>query len=103
MGFGTEATAIASMERTDYLLVGYDGGEVALFNLLDNQRLTITKAHEKPIRKILYNCATRHITTLAEDGHVKIWELRVGIDCLFYSGYRSGEYKSRCVAVFLVP
>ena len=85
MGFGMAVTDICPMDRMDYLLVGYESGELAVFNLLDNQRLTIIKAHEKPVRKILYNSLTRHITTLAEDGHVKMWELRVGVVCCLSS------------------
>lgn len=77
LGSGSPPSAMITMNKLNYLIVGYEDGGLAVYSLVNDKQLAILKAHDKVIRKILYNLEMNTITTISEDGYVKIWEFRV--------------------------
>lgn len=77
LGNGSDVTAIACMPKTNFVVVGYADGSLTAFSLVDCHMLATTKAHTRCIRKILCDSNKGIMTTISEDGYVKIWEIRV--------------------------
>lgn len=77
LGNGSDVTAISYMPKSNFVVVGYADGSLTAFNLIDCHVLATTKAHKRCIRKILCDSNKGIMTTISEDGYVKIWEIQV--------------------------
>ena len=77
LGDCSPVSAILCISYSTYLAVGYDNGNLNIYELMNSKHVASIKAHDKPIRKLLYNLNTNIITTISEDGYIKFWELRV--------------------------
>lgn len=77
LGDCSPVSAILCISYSTYLAVGYDNGNLNIYELMNSKQVASIKAHDKPIRKLLYNLNTNIITTISEDGYIKFWELRV--------------------------
>ena len=77
LGNSSPVSALLCLTCSTYIAVGCENGNLIIYDLMNSEQVASIQAHDKPIRKILYNINTDSITTVSEDGFVKFWELKV--------------------------
>lgn len=79
VGHGPAVTAILPLQSTRQCVVGYDDGSMAVYSIETSVEEVIVKAHAGAVRKMLYDEEKRLVTSVGEDGFVKMWEIVVGV------------------------
>ena len=78
-GHGPAVTAILPIRSSRQCVVGYLDGSISVYNNETSLEEVIVKGHTKAVRKLLYDEEKRYVTSISEDGFVKLWEIVVGV------------------------
>lgn len=80
VGHGPAVTAILPLQAMRQCAVGYADGSVAVYSIETSVEEVVVKAHAGAVRKMLYDEEKRLVTSVGEDGFVKMWEIVVGVN-----------------------
>lgn len=79
VGHGPAVTAILPLHSMRQCVIGYADGSMAVYSIETSVEEVIVKAHAGAVRKMLYDEEKRLVTSIGEDGFVKMWEIVVGV------------------------
>ncbi len=65
--------------NSENVFIGYQNGEIILYNLKERHEVMKTKGHTDYINDICVSSNNRYFATASEDKSIKIWENKTGI------------------------